>query len=97
MKKTENSLEKTVASGFLGAVIGAVMADDKEEGAIVGALIGAALGAMSEANRVAKQSNVPLYEVQEGRLYKISPGREREFIRDIERSNKTYPKKFKLN
>jgi hypothetical protein len=96
MKDDKEILESLIAGGVIGAALGAILANDKN-GAGLGAIVGAAILASYKANEIAKRSSLPVIIEEDNSLYKIFPGGEKRLIRKIPRSNRTLPKKFRLD
>lgn len=98
MNNDSNSIiGSMIKGGLLGAVIGAFLTEDDEDGAIIiGALLGAAVSGTLAANNEAKKSNQPLLVAEKGKLYKVLPGGKKEFVKDLPVSTRTWPEKFNL-
>jgi hypothetical protein len=95
-KQEDNTLESLIAGGFIGAALGAFLSKDKEEGAVIGALLGAAFSATLKASKEARNSNVPVFVEEDGKLYEINPSGEKRFIREIKKPSLNLPNQFKL-
>ena len=96
MSRKDDTMESLIAGGLIGAALGALLSKDKEEGAVIGAILGAAFSATLKANEEAQKTNVPVYVVEEGKLYAIEPGGAKRLIRSLKKSNTKYPNRFKL-
>jgi hypothetical protein len=96
MNKENITLDSLIKGGLIGAVLGSFLLKDKEEGAIIGGLLGAAISATIKASEEAQKTNVPIYVEEEGKLYEISPSREKRFIRNLKKPVKSLPDQFKL-
>ena len=96
MKGENVTIETLIKGGMIGAALGAFLSKDKEEGAIIGALLGAAMSATLKANEEAQRTNVPVYVEENGKLYEISPSREKRFIKNIKKPSRGLPDQFKL-
>ncbi|OYU83692.1 MAG: hypothetical protein CFE24_10220 [Flavobacterium sp. BFFFF2] len=96
MKNDDEIIQSLIAGGIIGAALGALVSNDKEEGAALGALAGAAILATFKANEIAMQSNLPMYVEENGDLYQIQPGGSKKFIRTIEKPTIQLQKRFKL-
>lgn len=96
MSRKDDTLESLMAGGLIGAALGALLSKDKDEGAIIGALLGAAFSATLKANEEAQKTNVPVYVVEEGKLYAIEPGGTKRLIRYLKKSTAKYPNHVKL-
>ena len=96
MSKDWDSIESLIAAGFIGAGLGALLMKNKEEGAMSGAMLGAALAATKSANEQARQSNQPMYEAIEGKLFIIMPGGQKRFIKDLPKVARQWEKEFSL-
>jgi hypothetical protein len=95
MKGNEN-LQSLVSGGLIGAGIGALLANDKEEGTVIGALLGAVFAATLNANKEAHKTKQPIYEAMDGKLYQVNPDGERIFIKDLPRASKVWSDSFIL-
>lgn len=89
-------LEKLIESGHIGAALGALLAKDKEECVAIGAILGAAFSSTLEANKAALQTNEPVLIASEGKLYRLYPNGEREFVRNLPQSNRKWPARLIL-
>jgi hypothetical protein len=96
MSKDWDSIESLIAAGFIGAGLGALLMKNKEEGAMLGALLGAAFASTTKANEKAQKSNQPLFEAADGKLYKILPGGQKQFVKDLPKVAKNWEKEFFL-
>jgi hypothetical protein len=92
----ETTIEELVKGGLIGATLGAVLMEDKEEGAIIGGLIGAALLSTKKANDEAKRLNVTLVVEEDGNLYEVNGKGYKRFIRKISKPSNRFPARFKL-
>lgn len=97
MKDDNVTIESLIKGGLIGAFLGAILLEDKEEGAVIGALLGAAISATQRANVVAQNTNVPLYVEENGNLYLISPTGEKRHIKTLTKPTNVYPKHFQLD
>jgi hypothetical protein len=96
MRDDNEIFESLIAGGVIGATLGALLTNNKDEGASVGALIGAAVLGTYKANEKANASRVPMIMEENGKLYRISADGVKEYIRDIEKPNLKLPEHFKL-
>lgn len=96
MSINADSLEKLIEGGLIGAALGALLAKDKEEGAAIGALLGAAFSSTLEANKAALQTDKPVLIAEDGKLYRLYPNGDREFVKNLPRSNRKWPAKLNL-
>lgn len=94
--KNNKDIETLIKGGLIGSGLGALLSKDKEDGAIIGALLGAVFAATKLANQRAKEINSPIYEVIDGKLYKILPNRERQLIRELPKTTKIWEEEFNL-
>ena len=92
----ETTIEELIKGGLIGASLGAVLMEDKEEGAIIGSLIGAAFFSTKKANDEAKRLNVKLVVEEDGNLYEVNGIGEKRFIRKISKPSTRFPLRFKL-
>lgn len=97
MPQDEKTIETLVTGGAIGALLGAVLSKDKEEGAIIGALLGAAFAATLKAGEEAKKTKLPMYEEENGILYVITPSGEKRFIRKLKKPSRHSSERFKLD
>jgi hypothetical protein len=96
MEDKNTSLESLMADGLIGAGLGALLSNDKEEGALIGALLGAAIAATANASEEARKTAVPLLVEENGELYEIfGPGKKR-FVRRLPKPVRPLGKSFKL-
>lgn len=91
-----NTIEELVKGGIIGAALGAVLMEDKEEGAIIGSLIGAASFSTKKANEEAIRLNVKLVVEEDGNLYEVNGRGYKRFIRKISKPSTRFPARFKL-
>jgi hypothetical protein len=96
MSSDNSKLESLIAGGLIGAALGSLLSKDKEDGAFIGAILGAAFSATLKANEEAQKTNVPVYVVEEGKLYAIEPGGVKRLIRKLKKSTAKYPNRVKL-
>lgn len=96
MKNENATLESLIKGGMIGAVLGAFLSKDKEEGAVIGGLLGAAILATIRANEEAQKTNVPVYVEEDGKLYEIISSREKRFIKNLKKPTRSLPEQFKL-
>jgi len=96
MNEENNSLQSLIQGGLIGAALGAVLAKDKEDGMVVGALIGAAIMATWNAGQTAINSNLPVYVEEDGKLFSITSDGNRQLIKQIRKSRRKMPDRFKL-
>jgi len=97
MSISQDTIEKLVTGGILGAAIGALFSKDKEEGAIIGALLGAAIAATAKASEDAKKTNVPQLIEEQGKLYEKNAVGEKRLIKELKKNTYQLPEKFKLS
>lgn len=96
MSAKPDTLDDLIAGGLIGATLGALLANDKEEGAMLGAILGAAFSSTFEANQAALQTKEPVLIVQEGKLFKVYPNGEKLYLKDLPKSNRKWPKRLIL-
>ena len=96
MKSDDQILESLLAGGLIGAELGTLMSKDKEEGATIGAIAGAAILATYRANEQAMQSNVPVMIEENGKIYLLHPGGQKEFIRELPKPTVLLHNRYKL-
>ena len=96
MKEENTIIESLVKGGLIGAAMGALLANDKEDRAVLGAILGAVVSATLKANEEAKKNNLPVYEEEQGNLYEIDALGNKRFIRTIKKPTKQWPEQFKL-
>jgi len=96
MNNDNEIVKDLVAGGIIGAALGALIADDNQEGATIGAIAGAVIFATLKANDKAKQTQVPLYTEEDNNLYKIDADGSKHFVKRIEKSQTKLNKQFIL-
>jgi hypothetical protein len=96
MKSDDEIIQSLIASGVIGATLGALISKNKSKDASLGALASAAIVATFTANQKAMQTNVSLYVEEDGGLYLIDANRVKTFVSTIEKPTIKLPKKFKL-
>ncbi len=96
MKEHNNTIESLVAGGLIGAALGAWLSKDKEDGAILGAILGAAFSATLQANKEAQKTNQPVMIIENGKLYRVFPNGEKQFVKDLPGSSQHWEEHFKL-
>lgn len=94
--KSNKDIEALITGGLIGSGLGALLSKDKEDGAVIGALLGAVFTATQIANKKAKQTNKPIFEVSEGKLYKILPNRQRQLIKELPKTTRIWEEEFNL-
>ena len=85
MKNDDKTVENLISGGIIGAALGALISDNKEEGATIGAIAGAVIFATLKANEAAKQTHVPFYVQENNILYQIQPDGSKLFVKNIEK------------
>lgn len=96
MNNDNEIVKNLVAGGIIGAALGALIADDNQEGATIGAIAGAVFFATLKANDKAKQTHIPFYIEEDGTLYKIASDGSKHFVKRIEKSQTKLKKQFIL-
>lgn len=96
MKQDDEILESLIAGGIIGAALGALLSNNKDNGATLGAIAGAALLATYKANEIARKSNVSVLVEEQGSIYSIEPGGAKRFVKKIKKSTTSIPEHFKL-
>ena len=94
MQNDEEIIESLIAEGLIGAALGALLSNNKNNGNEIGAIAGAII-ATYKASEKAKKANVPVYIKENGMLYEIAVNGERRFIKHLE-PNGQMPKNYKL-
>ncbi len=98
MNDDQKILETLIAGGLIGAALGALLSKkDESKDAFVGAILGAAILATYKANQQAKNSNIPVYEVENGFLIEIGPQGVKKTLKKLEQSSTKLPKNFQLD
>jgi len=96
MNNDNEIVKNLVAGGIIGAALGALIADDNQEGATIGAIAGAVIFATLKANDKAKQTQIPFYIEEDNILYKIGSDGSKHFVKRIEKSQTKLNKQFIL-
>lgn len=96
MNNDTEIVKNLVAGGIIGAALGALIADDNQEGATIGAIAGAVIFATLKANDKAKQTHIPFYIEEDNNLYKIAADGSKHFVKSIEKSQTKLNKQFIL-
>jgi hypothetical protein len=97
MTDRENNIFQTLAkSGIIGAAMSYLLLKKKERQTSSRSLAGAAILATYEANQVARQSNIPVYVEENGKLYAMGEKGQKSFIKDLPKPINNLSKKFKL-
>lgn len=96
MANDDDILKSLIAGGLIGAGLGAWLSKDKEEGAIIGAMLGAAFTATLKANEQAKKTEQPVLIAEHGKLYRILPNGEKQFVKDLPQTSQNWEEHFKL-
>jgi outer membrane lipoprotein SlyB len=96
MNNDNEIVKNLVAGGIIGAALGALIADDNQEGATIGAIAGAVIFATLKANDKAKQTHIPFFIEEENSLYKIDSDGSKHFVKKIEKSQTKLNKQFIL-
>ena len=96
MDNDNEIVKNLVAGGIIGAALGALIADDKQEGATIGAIAGTVILATLKANDEAKKTHVPFYVQKNSNLYEIARDGTKNFVREVEKSQTQLNKHFTL-
>ncbi len=97
MSQDDKILESLITGGIIGAALGALLSNKKDDGAIqLGAVAGAAILATYKANEEARKSNVPFFIEEHGKLYEVQPGGKKKFIKNIPKPKVKMAQHFKL-
>ncbi|TDB67323.1 hypothetical protein [Arundinibacter roseus] len=96
MKQDEEIVNTLIKGGIIGAALGALVSENKENGATIGALAGAALLATFRANQHALQNNLPMFLEENNVLYEIKADGSKHFVRNLAKTNPLLPEHFKL-
>ena len=97
MAKDEEIFESLIAGGLIGAALGALLTSNRNgNGAGIGALAGAVLLATLKANERAQKSSVSVLIEEDNIIYEVNSKGEKKFVREIPKSEKTLPEKYKL-
>lgn len=95
MNKDDQVFESLIAGGLIGAALGALLSS-KKDGPVIGAIAGAAIMATFNASEQAKDMNVPLHAVENGKLYEIMSDGTKRYIRDIPKRHGRLKRQYKL-
>jgi hypothetical protein len=96
MKNDDEILQSLIAGGVIGAAMGTMLTQTKEDGVIVGALIGAAILGTFKANQKANETHMTMIIEENGKLYQINTNGTKQFLRDIEKPSVKLQENFKL-
>jgi hypothetical protein len=96
MKNDEEIMESLIAGGLIGASLGALLSNNKGDGALLGALAGAAILATFKANEKAMEMNIPMFVEENGNIYQVQTGGIKKFIRKIDKPSLKLQQHFKL-
>jgi hypothetical protein len=96
MDTDKEIVKNLIAGGIIGAALGALIADDNQEGATIGAIAGAVIFATLKANNEAIKTQVPFYIQENSNLYEIATDGSKHFIKKIEKSQTQLSKHFIL-
>lgn len=96
MESDKEIFERLIAGGIIGAAVGHLISDSKQDGIVIGAIVGASILATFKANEQAKKLNIPFYEQIDDALYEIQANGEHRFIKKIPRIDSNFPLNFKL-
>ena len=94
MKTTQ--IETLIATGVIGAALGALLSKNKGAGAILGGIAGAAIAASLEAYENAQEANLPILVEEGDVLYEVQSNGLKKKIKDLPHSDIILPKRFKL-
>ena len=94
MKTTQ--IETLIATGVIGAALGALLSKNKGAGAILGGIAGAAIAASLEAYENAQEANLPILVEEGDVLYEVQSNVLKKKIKDLPHSDIILPKRFKL-
>ncbi len=96
MQKDEDIIERLLVGGLIGAGLGALLSNNKNDGATIGAIVGAALLGTYKANQKAQATKIPMVIEKNGKLYQINADGTEHYLRDIEKPTIQLEEKFKL-
>jgi Glycine zipper 2TM domain len=96
MKNDDEIIESLILGGLIGATLGALISKDKVEGSTLGALAGAVILATYKANEKSKLTKIPMYFVENGRLYQTQTDGSNVFVRTIKKPTVKLPETFTL-
>ena len=95
-KKRMSDVEKALVGGVVGAALGAMFSDKKEDSVAAG-LIGAGLTAWVQATKKAKSHNHPLIYAEHNKLVRVHSDGKREEIKSLEKKpQRTLPESFEI-
>jgi hypothetical protein len=95
MNDDDKILEHLVAGGIIGTALEALLSRNNDVTGL-GALIGATILATYKASEKAKQTNVPVYVVENGNLCLVDKDGNKKIIRKIEEPAVKLKPRFKL-
>lgn len=96
MESENKTIERLVAGGVIGAALGALIAEDRGEGATIGAIAGAVLFATIKANDDATKTHVPFYIQENNALYLVDAQGQKVFVKEIATPKKVLKEHFIL-
>ena len=96
MESENKTIERLIAGGVIDPTLGALITNDRNEGATIGAIAGAVLFATLKANDDAKKTHVPFYIQENNALYLVDAQGQRVFVKEIVTQNKVLKQHFIL-
>ncbi len=96
MDSEAKTIESLIAGGVIGATLGALITNDRGEGATTGAIAGAVLFATLQANDDAKKTQVPFYIQENNALYLVDAQGQKVFVKEIATPKKVLKEHFIL-
>lgn len=96
MLDNNDIIKAAIASGLIGAALGALFTG-KSEKAFASLIVGAAIGASLKALEKAKDTNVPVLYEDNGSIFRLHPDGTNEFVREVEQQEVNIPETFFLD
>ena len=96
MESEDKTIERLIAGGVIDSSLGALITNDRGEGATIGAIAGAVLFATLQANDDAKKTHVPFYIQENNALYLVDAQGQKVFVKEIATPKKVLKEHFIL-
>ncbi len=94
--KEKEILQSLILGGTIGAALGSLISNNKNEVTGIGAFAGAVILATLKANENAQKTNVPVYIKEKENIVALSSDGKKRIVKVIVKSANQIPKRFKL-
>lgn len=96
MEQSINKIKSLMDKGQISTLIGERLISDQEDGEMECTIIYSAIFSTHIAFQEAKKTQLPLLFTENEKLYQLTPSGEKQFIKDLPRSNRKWNAQFNL-